>query len=646
MSLDRIGWHLSDPFTVVDDLGVSRKILEHSPALWADLVRQAVTRGHERRVAAVWARRDPQFKGRRLCIDHLHPQLATSHRPGKRCRLDSLGAGIARAVVCDAVWTGARARDVDSAASAVCRLCGEADDTLHHRLWWCPAAEAERIAIAPERLIRAARAAGRHNKFYVTGVMPHPADVTPGPVDEPVMEVERLDLGGVQPEGDVHAVKGDFFFDGSCTTHVVPELRRAAFAVIVKDEAGRVLARVSSPLWRQLPQTPQAAEFAAYAAAVQFLGGPSRFFGDCLNVIRQAGAAPRRRVAPHFRYSGILRDTLKDPNRLGMVMAFEKVKAHVALDTIDDEEERARAAGNAEADLLAKAAVKRHPQLPPADEAMLEASFKDAAIIIKLAAAVLRKWPALDVKFSKVAGGTVGGRGGQQQQQQQQQRRHHDWRFVEGRWRCSACLRCINGDGGPEGVKSPCTGEVTDEKAKEAEDLGHCVARACGDGMPVLMCLRCGAWLSRRAFGLRRRCRGTPTTAGKQALARAARGRHPWRPHGASEAQRGTLMVKGKALKTRSGRERRPAAAGRDNRGGLEEETIYDDNAADRGHQDCTEQIAEVADTVNGARDGGGHRLEWDTEDDRTEQEAKRRRTELGMELDVPVEVLLGDGVA
>ncbi len=101
LSLDRIGWHLSDPFTVVDDLGVSRKIIEHSPALWADLTRQAVTRGHERRVAAVWARRDPQFKERRVCIDHLLPQLAT-HRSRKRCRLDSLGAGIARAVVCDA----------------------------------------------------------------------------------------------------------------------------------------------------------------------------------------------------------------------------------------------------------------------------------------------------------------------------------------------------------------------------------------------------------------------------------------------------------------------------------------------------------------------------------------------------------------
>ncbi len=134
-------------------------------------------------------------------------------------------------------------------------------------------------------------------------------------------------------------------------------------------------------------------------------------------------------------------------------------------------------------------------------------------------------------------------------------RPRHDWRFVEGHWRCQRCLRCING-GGDDKPRPPggiCGGRVAEKLVQGAEDKGHRMAVAEGEAMPVWFCLRCGAWLSRRAFGLRKECKGKPTGAGKQALANVAKGKHPWRRPGTDEAQRAKLAVRRKTFKSRLG---------------------------------------------------------------------------------------------
>ncbi len=543
LSADRLGWSFPEPFVIVDDVGVRRVVTEHSPAMWGDLLRLAAARMYERRVAKVWARKDPSFADRRICVDHIRQLLGTNRkRPGG----DPLGTGAARALVCDAIWTGAKAAEIDENVGNLCRMCGQHVDTVHHRLWVCPCAAKEREEIAPQRLIRAAKAAGSDSKFFTTGVMPHPADVWPRPLSEPQVEVERFDLGGEQPAGETHSFAGNFYFDGSCTTHVVPELRRAGFSIIIKDPSNKPLARVSTPLWEGLPQTPQAAEFAAYAGAVQYVGGPSWFFGDCLNVLRQANGSQRRSVAPHLRYSGVMKDVLKRPEQARCVQAFVKVKAHRCIDAIADADERIKAQGNAEADELAKAAVSRHPRAAPAEEAMLQTAIEDGRTIIRLAAAILKKWPPLKVRFTR---GPAGDK--DQGQRKGADRLRHDWRFTEGRWRCQRCLRCVNGGGGddPGDAKGYCGGEATDSLVRAAERRGHRMAAADGECMPVWFCLKCGAWLSRRAFGLRKDCRGRPTGAGKQALRNIEQGRHPWWGPGKGGRRRPSVTVRSKIAK-------------------------------------------------------------------------------------------------
>ncbi len=481
LSLDRIGWQLVGQFAILDDVGVTRNITEHSPALWADYVRAAVIRAHERKAAAVWAKRDVQFQGRRICLDPIRAHLGVTRSSRRRRGHDPLGSGIARSLVCGAIWPNARVHAIDPQACALCPRCKAAVDTVHHRLWWCPEAEEERQTLVPRRLIEAARRAGPDSLFHSTGVMPHPADVWPAPVENPEVVVERLD--GSAPSGEVHQFQGNFYFDGSCSTHVIPELRRAGWAIVVKDAEGKPIARISSPLWRSLPQTPQAAECVAYAAAVQFVAGASVFYGDCANVVRQAGAAPRKVCAPTARYSGVMRDTQRVPERLGHVVEFRKIKAHVDPNAIEDPEQRSHAQGNAEADLLAKDAARRHPAQSPAEEAMLATDMEDAVHIIKLASAVLRHWPPQEkTPKPKRAGAGPGA--------PRKEGRAHVWEFVDSAWRCRACLRCaVGAKDNPRVTRGFCTGGAAAGKSREAEGGGHTLGYARGEGMPIMFCI-------------------------------------------------------------------------------------------------------------------------------------------------------------
>eukprot|EP00973_Karenia_brevis_P015846 2169134-Karenia_brevis.AAC.1 len=66
------------------------------------------------------------------------------------------------------------------------------------------------------------------------------------------------------------------------------DLSRATWAVVQLDEQRRPKISCTGPVWSSLPQTAQAAEHCARAAAVQLLVGPTRLIGDCKNVVRAA----------------------------------------------------------------------------------------------------------------------------------------------------------------------------------------------------------------------------------------------------------------------------------------------------------------------------------------------------------------------
>ena len=67
-------------------------------------------------------------------------------------------------------------------------------------------------------------------------------------------------------------------------------LSGCAHIAIEVDNEGKETARGTGPVWCDLPQTAQAAEYTAWSSAVNLLDGPSTLYGDCLNVVHDANA--------------------------------------------------------------------------------------------------------------------------------------------------------------------------------------------------------------------------------------------------------------------------------------------------------------------------------------------------------------------
>ncbi len=174
LSLDRVRWHVKDPFTWVNDWGEEVQLTTTSPELLKIMLREAAERELQRKVASTWADTDASFGGKRVCVDVLCRVLSS-------CKsLTPLEKGALASTAADAVWTRDRAfrggYDVDN----VCPLCGAAGDTLHHRVWWCPASRTARANL-PSWLVAEARSASHSERFWTSGVFPHPGDRWPRP---------------------------------------------------------------------------------------------------------------------------------------------------------------------------------------------------------------------------------------------------------------------------------------------------------------------------------------------------------------------------------------------------------------------------------------------------------------------------------
>ena len=203
--------------------------------------------------------------------------------------------------------------------------------------------------------------------------------------------------GGVNFEyfGDggttVDGVQGDVYLDGSCTRHIVPELQRAGWAVVQLGDSGDMVARVFGPVWRPLPQTPQAAEFCAYAAATELLLGPSTLYDDCSNVV----AAAKKPVAEALSWrrpnAGIIKASFRHASR-NHVIDVLKVKGHVDEAAVEDPVLKRHARGNAFADEAAKLGVLEHPVLARVDTS-IEAYVRELRAVAKVIANVGGLWP-------------------------------------------------------------------------------------------------------------------------------------------------------------------------------------------------------------------------------------------------------------
>eukprot|EP00973_Karenia_brevis_P013927 1888833-Karenia_brevis.AAC.1 len=357
LSLRRIGWNMTEPFRIIDDLGRLHCLTTHSPAMIDLLLKQGNQRHLER---CLGLKLGGEFVGRRAYAGVISGLMTVSP-----ANLDSWSKSLIKAAACDAVWTGARAADAGYAVDGICPLCHADRDTLFHRVWRCqhPSVKAAREEVAPDWLIRAASPDGTNGILYTRGILLHPADVWPRPQAQGGCVAEAADGTQLSCDSSDVVLTGRVFLDGSCDRHPIAELSRASWAACATTQSGERILKISGPVWDWLPQTPQAAEYVALAASAKFLqpevhadgsvSGP-HIVGDSFNVVRDARLPDVQQLAARKRYAGILKSA-QACTAWPLTKGMEWTPAHRSLQDLDGIE-RLMGLGNAWADEEAKAA--------------------------------------------------------------------------------------------------------------------------------------------------------------------------------------------------------------------------------------------------------------------------------------------------
>ncbi len=536
LSLKRIGWDFTSPFTLHDDRGVELTLTHTTPTLLRDLLVAGVKRELERHMANKWAKGCPAYEGRRLCVD-----LAIAAVKPK-ADVTPLARGAYRASLCDAIMTMSRAKEGGYNVADECPLCRKKGDTRFHRIYECEKSAEAVAAAVPRWFVEEARRGDRSDPFWVTGAFPHPADVSPlpqsgvqivwdsGPEDD--VQNRATEAGGVS-----NGQFGGFvYIDGSCKQHAIADFTRAGSAVVMVDGEGRPRRRGLVPVPDHLPQTSQTAEGLALAVAIRFLTMEAEVKGDCLTIVRAANAPAPCLVAARRKCGGLLMDILRDPARRRLAGEVKWVKAHRQLAGGEDEVEVRDVRGNDAADKAAAEARLAHPRPSPEAQASIDFYVKRAPLVARAAAAALPLFPP--------APGAMPRAKRPEDAAQAKERAAHLWQFKAGAWRCAICATWTRDDKQTLAAQNQrCPGPQISTKAAAIAQRGHVVCHAQGD-LPFTFCARCGGWASRRCYLLKDRCR-PPTAAGQMALRRIAQGLHPWRRKlaGGGEAKRGFVST-------------------------------------------------------------------------------------------------------
>ena len=282
LTLLRLGWAWTQPFVLSDAAGVEYVLGDLAPAAVERALVAAVGAQLEQVAAARLAHM--QFEGDSVSAAAVRRTLA-----GKK--LSNLERGTLRAIASGAVWTRARLAEAGYDVSPACPLCTTgAADTIYHRAWLCPATEDLRQGDENAALARRARQAGPDALVYSTGLIGNPALWLPPPATSTCEEATGWEQGAARV-----FEPGPVYVDGSCVPHVVPELSRAAWAVVQTDEQGQVLKSISGVVPACLPQTAQAGEYLAMTAAAQHVPVDAEIHSDCKGVVTACLRGPQQR---------------------------------------------------------------------------------------------------------------------------------------------------------------------------------------------------------------------------------------------------------------------------------------------------------------------------------------------------------------
>ncbi len=295
---------------------------------------------------------------------------------------------------------------------------------------------------------------------------------------------------------------------------------RAGVAILETTAQGRLVKGFTFPLPRAFPQSSQASEFVMVAQARRLLTRKGIIHSDCLNVVRAAAGPLRRALAPARTYAGVNLDKLQMAEHDKLVEEVVWVKSHRTIYGTEGVGELRDIRGNAEADRLAKAAVKAHDQPTALQRANLEYYVRRAPHVAKAIATALAAFPPSEAERLKRAAAP-------RSAHEAEQRQLHWWKHEGGNWRCQVCGTWATCDSIDERHRTErCRGPRAEAEAKTWVGFGHRISVAKGT-VPIAFCTKCGAWGNRRALKLRAAC-AAPTAAGVAALKNIIAGKYPW----------------------------------------------------------------------------------------------------------------------
>ena len=542
LTMRRLSWEWDGPWRWRDDMGATLDLMILSPAMVKQLAAAAARRALERQVGE--RLRAQGWQGATGAMSAAAIQRTLNSKD-----LNSKEKGSLRSLVSGSLWTQTRLDAGGYDTSRLCPLCEQAEDTVHHRLWYCRATDDLRQD--KQELTSKARAAGPDSAiFNLGGLIVTPADDKPKACDAQlsVMDTETIFL----------ADRGTVFIDGSASTQGIPELRRAAWAAVqIDDHTGEEVTSIQGTVPAAWPQTAQAAEHCAMLEAATRAAPTTVFVGDCAGVVNECRRLQTRRGTrawERMSYGGVWRRASQS-QAVPALAAMLKVAAHQAWQHMEDSIAKARARGNDRADQLAKQALKFHRQWAKTEYDEVDRQWEQALAIATLSGQAIARWPK--AKRSERRQRTVqeqeatAARRETRMAAREEQRRQtmhsqaaaaetHLWSDWRGHLRCIHCGTSKHG----AAAKLPCPDEQPKvcTIADKARDQGHVKLLAAAVLAPsghcasaLVICGHCGAFSQGRHTSSRLDGPCIPTKSGAYMLDRVRRGRHPrWKDHSVS----------------------------------------------------------------------------------------------------------------
>ena len=320
------------------------------------------------------------------------------------------------------------------------------------------------------------------------------------------------------------ALEGNVFYDGSCLQRGCNGLSRATWAAVQLGPDNQVVASVSGPVWRSLPQTAQAAEHCARAAAVQILKGPARLIGDSRNIVAAANK-PRQISCHHSKMHAAASRVAADAIGADHVLDDTWVRAHRKPEDAQDAWDRYTAIGNGLADAEAVAAQTRFEHASIVGWQRVEAMQAKMRIICRTIGTIAALWPA-----ARQSCGLVERQPGiaAPAKVPMASTSPHNWAHDGGKWVCIVCLTFAHDDAHQARRRHEhCPGYCAQLAKVLSGRWGHALAAVDTEGAPFVICLRCGAWGASNPTHLLAKCPQVLYPRRKQAFKRIAKQTHP-----------------------------------------------------------------------------------------------------------------------